>query len=66
MFPWTSHGAPNLSKDMLAVLTVFYFEHGARVAPITNFTRSGLINMAARLAALGGRLEVHGAACKVP
>jgi hypothetical protein len=35
--------APNLSKDMLAVLTVFYFEDGAIVAPITNFTRNGLI-----------------------
>jgi hypothetical protein len=51
MFPWTSHGAPaNPSKDMLTVVTVFYFEEGARVAPITDFTRSGLINMAARLA----------------
>ncbi|GAC1576615.1 MAG: phytanoyl-CoA dioxygenase family protein [Candidatus Dormibacteria bacterium] len=37
---WTLHGAPaNPSKDMRAVMTVIYFEDGARIAPITDFTR---------------------------
>jgi len=39
-YGWTLHGAPaNPSKDMRAVMTVIYFEDGARIAPITDFTR---------------------------
>ncbi len=30
----------NPSKDILTVVTVFYSEDGARVAPITDFTRA--------------------------
>ena len=37
---WTLHGAPpNPSPTMRSVMTVIYYEDGAKVAPITDFTR---------------------------
>lgn len=39
-YGWTLHGAPpNPSPTMRSVMTVIYYEDGARVAPITDFTR---------------------------
>jgi len=39
-YGWTLHRAPaNPSKEMRAVMTVIYFEDGARLMPLTDFTR---------------------------